>query len=62
MQGGNSVPCDRAQTLPPCNRLFKSKRLIFPRGFCLEVLRMSDYSPGQFVNPLAAGRSKAQAP
>lgn len=54
VQGGDPVPRDRAP-LPPCNRLsiVKAKRLIFLQGSCLEVLRMGDYSPGQFVNPFS---------
>lgn len=46
---------DGAQTLPPCYRLhtLKAKRLIFPQGSWLEVLRMGDSSPGQFVNPFS---------
>lgn len=55
VQGGDPVPRDRTQVLPPRNRLniFKAKRLIFPQGSCLEVLRMGGYSPGQFVKPFS---------
>lgn len=47
--------CDRAQTLPPCNRLsiLKDKRLILLQGSHLEVLRMGDYNAGQFANPFS---------
>lgn len=55
VQGGDPVPCDRAQALSLCERLsiLKAKRLILPQGSCLEVLRIGDYSPGRFVNPFS---------